>query len=240
MKILIINGSPRRNGSNTMKVTDAFVRGIQEESGENTQIDTVTLADCNIKPCSGCLSCWGRTEGECVIKDDDIPMIKEKVLSSDIIIESFPLYFFGMPGIVKLFTDRMLSMMCTYRGQKAVPGTPFHGLRYQAEDKKFVVISSCGYALTDFVYDPLVAQLDCICGAGGYTPIFCPQGKTLRVPELKEKIDRFLEKFVRAGRELVKFGKIKDETYSKLHEPPFPERVFRMLLQKFWSDEKGM
>lgn len=237
MKILVLNGSPRKGVSNTMKVTEAFVDGICEESCGSAEVETINIVDCKITPCTGCLSCWGKTAGECVIKDD-IPQIKEKILRSDIIVESFPLYFFGMPGILKLFTDRMLSMMCTYKGQRAELGTSFHGLRYPSKDKKFVIVSSCGYALTDYVYDPLLAQYDCICGKGNYTPILCPQGKTLRVPELKNHIDKFLEKFKQAGREMYRFGKIIPETAEKLSKPPFPERTFKALIQKFWSDEK--
>lgn len=39
-------------------------------------------------------------------------------MECDIFIESYPLYFFGMPGTMKLFTDRMMPFMCTYEGQK--------------------------------------------------------------------------------------------------------------------------
>jgi multimeric flavodoxin WrbA len=219
-----------------MRVTEAFLAGLTEEAG--AEVEVIHLSDCRITPCAGCLSCWGRTEGECVIKNDDIPRIKEKILAADLVIESFPLYFFGMPGIVKVFTDRMLSMLCTYRGQAPVKGTSFHGIRAGVEGKKFVVISTCGYAQTDLVYDPLLAQLDIICGPGQYIPVLCPQGKTLRVPELTERIDRFLTKFTDAGRELRRTGALSPETVADLRKPPFPQRTFQRLLDKFWQDEQ--
>ncbi len=236
MKILVLNGSPRREKSNTMRVTRAFLAGLTEGGG--AEVELIHLSDCRITPCAGCLSCWGRTEGECVIKNDDIPLLKEKVLAADIIVECFPLYFFGMPGTVKVFTDRMLSMLCTYRGQVPVKGTPFHGIRPGVEGKKFVVISTCGYAQTDLVYDPLLAQLDIICGPGAYLPVLCPQGKTLCVPELTERIDRFLTKFTDAGRELRDTGTVSEQTLLSLRKPPFPQRTFQRLLEKFWDDEK--
>ena len=64
-KILILNGSPHKEKSTTMVATNAFVRGML--SSGNYEAETVHVAALNIRPCLGCLSCWGRTEGECVI-----------------------------------------------------------------------------------------------------------------------------------------------------------------------------
>ena len=72
-KILVLNGSPKKEKSATLNVTKAFVDGML--STNNYEIEYVNLSDLNIKPCTGCLSCWGTTEGECVIKNDDIKEI---------------------------------------------------------------------------------------------------------------------------------------------------------------------
>ncbi len=55
MNILIINGSPRGEKSNTIKRADAFVDGMNE-SGENT-VTTVELNRLDIKDCRGCFGC---------------------------------------------------------------------------------------------------------------------------------------------------------------------------------------
>ena len=107
-KILVLNGSPHKANSTTMVATNAFVRGML--SSGKYEAETVHITGLNIRPCMGCLSCWGRTEGECVIKNDDIPALKEKILASDILIASFPLYYFGIPGQFKVMMDRLLSM----------------------------------------------------------------------------------------------------------------------------------
>ena len=237
MNVLVLNGSPKREKSCTMRVTRAFLAGVLRE--EEDRLETIHLADCRIRPCLGCLSCWGKTEGRCVIENDDIPRLKKKILAADIVIESFPLYFFGMPGTVKVFTDRMLSMLSTYEGQLPVAGTSFHGIRPGVEGKKFIVISTCGYAQTDLVYDPLLGQLDIICGVGNYTPILCPQGKTMSEPTLDAKIERFLTKFTEAGREFRESGALSAETLQKLRKGPFTQKTFQMLLSKFWADERG-
>ncbi len=236
-KILVLNGSPRRGGSATMRVTNAFLRGVTETAP--CEVETLNVSDLHIKPCMGCLSCWGRTEGTCVIPDDDIPALKQKILDADVILLSYPLYFFGMPGIVKVMTDRLLSMLRTYRGQKPVVGEPFHGIRYDMSGKRFLLVSTCGYAQTDLIYDPLLSQYDCICGAGGYQALLCPQGKVFSAPELRDRTDLFLEEFTRAGEEFAKNGVLSEETLKHLQEPPFNERRFQLLLNKFWNDEKN-
>lgn len=237
MRILVLDGSPRKDVGCTMRVTRAFLRGLVRE-GED-ELEIIHLADCRITPCRGCLSCWGRTEGTCVIRDDDIPAIKARVLAADVVISSFPLYFFGMPGTVKLFTDRMLSMLSTYEGQRPVAGTSFHGIRPGVEGKKFIVVSTCGYAQTELVYDPLLAELDIICGVGAYTAVLCPQGKTLNEPTLRQKIDRFLVKYTDAGREFRETGALAPETVERLRKPPFSQRTFETLLSAFWAQERA-
>ena len=68
-KAIVLNGSPRRNISSTMHVTNAFINGLIKGGYE---VKVINIADLKITPCLGCLSCWGRTAGNCVIKNDDI------------------------------------------------------------------------------------------------------------------------------------------------------------------------
>ena len=84
LNILILNGSPRKEKSCTIRVTRKFIDGIK--SVRSCNVEEINISDCNIKPCMGCLSCWGRTEGKCVIGNDDIPYIKQRIMESDLII----------------------------------------------------------------------------------------------------------------------------------------------------------
>ncbi|MCD8328736.1 MAG: flavodoxin family protein [Ruminococcus sp.] len=235
-KILVINGSPQGNASGTMRVTNAFLKGIEENSLFKTEI--ITLSKMNIKPCMGCLSCWGRTDGECVIRDDDVPKIKKKILDADVVIASFPLYFFGMPGTVKVLNDRLLSTMMPYRGEKAVEGEPFQEFRYDYDSKKFLFVSTCGFGEVFPSYNALLAQLDCIFGKGGYQALLCPQGKVFSTPELDERVDNYLEKYTAAGKEFAENGVIGERTITSLQKPIFNERRFKLLINEFWRQER--
>ena len=236
-KVLVLNGSPKLNKSSTMVITNAFLEGMKMQ--EDIDLEIIHVQSLHLKPCIDCLSCWGRTEGECIIKDDDVAMVKEKILNADIIIESFPLFFFSMPGVLKVLTDRLLSMMLTYRGHKPPEdGTSFHGLRYYDPNKRFIVISSCAYTEVDRVYDAVKAQFDFIVGSGGYTPIFVPQVKTLIELNSEAKTKRFMAKFIEAGKRFMEDGALDPQTIKGLSKPPFTEGAYKIFLNQFWQEEK--
>ena len=236
-KILLLNGSPHREGSTTLFAAEQFAHGIADTLG--AEIETIHIADLDIRPCTGCLSCWGRTEGECVIRNDDVQMVKEKILAADIIIESFPLYFFGMPGIVKMLTDRMLCMGRTYEGQSLPKdGSSAHGLRYYNPDQSFVLISACAYAEADRLFDPLKEQYDLICGEGTYTHLFFPQLKTL-VDIGGGRKSRFAKRAYDAGKEYALSGTLSEETVRKLVNPPFAKDIYKTIIKNVFDAERS-
>lgn len=236
-RIIVLNGSPKREASTTMRVTRAFVEGM--ERAVSCRAEYINISELDIRPCTGCLSCWGRTEGECVIRGDDIAEVKERILEADFVIESYPLYFFGMPGSMKVFTDRMLGMMCTYTGQEFPKnGGSFHRVRFPREGRKFIVISGCAFSEAEDVFEPLKRQYDCICGSGSYTMICCPQLKTLADLGESPRLARYLSKFGEAGEQLAREGALSEDTLKRLSQPPFTHAAYKVLLDKFWQNER--
>ena len=108
-KVLIMVASPKKERSGTLIPTKAFVEGILENG--DFEAEYIFIDKLNITPCRGCLSCWGRPDGSCFMKDDDIPWVREKLTNSDIVIWSFPLYLFGVPGQMKVLMDRIVGMV---------------------------------------------------------------------------------------------------------------------------------
>jgi multimeric flavodoxin WrbA len=82
-----------------------------EEAG--IEVEMLRLHDLNIKPCTGCNACvqgkhgliFGGS-GECVIKNDDMPLFNEKLWQSDGLIISSPVFIFQPSGYLKLLADR--------------------------------------------------------------------------------------------------------------------------------------
>ena len=103
MKITILMGSPNKNGSTSLLVNE-FVRGAKE-AGHTCEV--IDVCHANIHPCIGCVACG--YEGLCVQKDD-VEDIKEKLLSSDMVMFATPLYYYGMTAQLKAVVDRF----CAY------------------------------------------------------------------------------------------------------------------------------
>ena len=188
MNVLVINGSPKGEKSNTYRLTHAFLDGMAEQCQQN--VVTLTANRLQIKPCLGCFACWNKTPGSCCLNDDMAEVI-ERILWADVIIWSFPLYYFGVPGPLKNLMDRQLPMTMPFMTADSESGG--HPARYDMSGKRHVVISTCGFYTAKGNYDGVTAMFDHICGKGKYTPIICGQGELFRVPELHERTDAYLD-----------------------------------------------
>lgn len=235
MKILAINGSPKGKRSNTWRLTSAFLEGItvkEESSGSSpTEIETFNIGSLNIKPCLGCFSCWSKTPGECCIHDDMQGVI-DKILWADVVVWSFPLYYFGLPGQLKTLIDRQLPMSLPFMCTETESGG--HSSRYDMSGKRTVVISTCGFYTAQGNYDCVTSLYDRLCGKGGYTAIFCGQGELFRVKELSERTDEYLSWVKKAGQEFASGG-ISGETRGKLDRNLFPRDVFEAMADASWG-----
>ncbi len=92
MKILVLNGSPRRAG-NTAGFVKAFKEGA--ESAGNT-VDVKVLSAMKYGPCISCYGCRNGS-GKCVQKDDLAPVI-EALPDYDMVVFASPVYYWGFSG----------------------------------------------------------------------------------------------------------------------------------------------
>lgn len=237
MKILLLVGSMRAENSSSLKVARAFLKGITETC-EDAQVTEVFLRDKKIEHCLGCLCCWKNEKGVCVIHDD-MDEIRRQVMENDIIIQCFPLYFFGMPSKMKAFTDRMISHVSEYRGVggNEKTGSFLHTMRYpELMEKKLILISSCGYEETTGCYDSVKLQYDTICGEGNYLLITASQGGMLAESTLEAKVEKYLVKYTDAGREFAQTGTVSAETQAKLAIPMLGHNTFERIINLNWDD----
>lgn len=100
MKVTIINGSPRKNGS-TAKILQRLQANL--ESREDIAVSYHNLEEHSFLECSGCLSCYAK--GICHLKDD-LEKINENVAESDALIIGSPVYVSNVPGTLKKYIDR--------------------------------------------------------------------------------------------------------------------------------------
>ena len=228
MKVLVLNGSPKGERSNTYRLTSAFLEGLRQV--QQTEVEVLEVGKLHLLPCRGCFACWSKTPGKCVLQDDMAGVI-ERLLAADVLIWSFPLYYFGIPGQLKLLIDRQLPMSLPFMTDNASGG---HPSRYDRSGQRLVVISTCGFYTAEGNYDAVDAQFSRLCGADGYTAIYCGQGELFRVPELRQRTDAYLEHVKQAGAEFAR-GAVTEETACVLRQPLFPRAVFEQMADASWG-----
>jgi len=103
MKVIGICCSPRKGG-NTEILMNESLKGARESGAE---IELLTIANMNIKPCDGCGSCMKK--GECHIPDD-MQTIYQKLSEADGIIFGAPVYTYSMCAQAKIIIDRTYAM----------------------------------------------------------------------------------------------------------------------------------
>lgn len=240
MKILLINGSPKGNRSNSLRLSKSFIEGLRmgfEEKGQAAEVEELDVSSLKIAPCRGCFSCWRSAPGECCIKDD-MPMVIEKELTADLIIWSFPLYYFSVPGLLKNLIDRQLPMSLPFMSERTDGcGSGSHDARYDRKGTRHVLISTCGFYSAEGNYDSVTKMFDHFLGRGNYATIFCGQGELFRVKELSERTDAYLA-FVRKAGEEYADGGITDATEKELHTLLYPKEIFEEMADASWGVSK--
>lgn len=232
MRIYVINGSPKGVRSNTYQLTKAFLEGMNQAS--ETEVREATVSRLDIRSCLGCFACWNKTPGSCCIQDD-MAVVIENMLWADVILWSFPLYYFSVPGPLKNLMDRQLPMVLPFMSQDSESGS--HPARYDLSGKRHVVISTCGFHTAKGNYEGVTAIFDHLCGKGKYTTLFCGQGELFRVPELHERTDEYLFHVTQAGREFCAGG-VSSQTRAALETPLFPKAVFEAMADASWGVEQ--
>ena len=237
MNILIINGSPKGKASNSLRLAASFAAGVaaeKENRGDAAAVETLHIASMKISPCKGCFACWQSTPGVCCIQDG-MRQIIEKMLAADLILWSFPLYYYSVPGLLKNLIDRQLPMNLPFMSSRTDGyGSGGHAPRYDTSGTKHVLISTCGFYSAEGNYDSVTRMFDHFLGRGNYAAIFCGQGELFRVKELSERTGQYLSLVRQAGAEYADGG-ISDETSAKLHTLLYPREVFEKMADASWG-----
>ncbi len=216
MNILVINGSPKGENSDTIKLTRAFLAGVGEPFEE------IALKDEDIRPCAGCFGCWFHTPGRCW-QQDGAAAILDKIFSADLCVWSFPLYCYGMPSQTKALIDRLLprNSPAQYVGED---GRTHHPLR-EGHAVKMMLISGSGFPDREGNFDGLIFQFERLFGK--CPMILCVESPLLNIEEAAPVAQPYLDAARRAGVEYKQTGAISAQTQAILDAPMFPPDDYR-------------
>lgn len=104
MRILVLNGGPRPQGS-TKKMVSAFTVGA-ELAGH--QVDVVDVCKKKIAGCLACEYCHTKGNGTCIQKDD-MQEVSELIRQAEMLVIASPIYYHGITGQLKCVIDRFYS-----------------------------------------------------------------------------------------------------------------------------------
>ena len=102
MKVLAINGSPRKNGNTALLLHEAL-EPLREAGWD---VESVQLGGKKIQGCRGCGKCAELKNGRCVFDNDMLNELLQKMLAADAMILGTPCYFTDMSAELKALVDR--------------------------------------------------------------------------------------------------------------------------------------
>ena len=136
MRILAINGSPRKDG-NTAKLLKEMTKDHAD-----VDLDYFDLNDLKIKDCQACFFC--KKNDACALKDD-MQKLYKKLREADAVVIGSPVYFGVENANTRMFIDRLYALLAFGDG----PGKYVPRLK---GDKMAISFVSCGNGKGKEVY----------------------------------------------------------------------------------------
>lgn len=128
MRILVLNGSPRKNGT-----VANLLKNVVEGISNGHEIEWVNLYELKMKPCMGCMKC--RSDQECALPQDDAHIIGRKIKEADGLIVGTPTHWGNMSAQLKLLFDRNVPV---------IMGENPNGIPYpRQKGKPAVIVTAC-------------------------------------------------------------------------------------------------
>jgi multimeric flavodoxin WrbA/putative sterol carrier protein len=209
MKVIALNSSPRGEGtSKTRLLLDALVNGMRDAGA---QVETIHLRDKKIRHCIGCFTCWTKTPGVCVHKDDMTNELFPKWLEADIAVYATPLYHSTVNAEMKAFIERTLPILEPFLVIEN--GRSHHPWRQQ--QPKAVFLSVAGFPEAS-VFAQLSSFVNFLYGKDLLTEIYRPSAEAMTRPDLREAMKDILDALTQAGRELVQSMKVTEATMQRI------------------------
>ena len=215
----------------THKMLTAFLKGMEEA---DATVETIFAKRFKIRPCLGDFQCWYEKVGKC-IQNDDMEKLYPKFREADILILAIPIYF-PLPGEIQNLLNRLMPLV--------EPILEFHDGRTRAKFhddvkiSKIVLVSTGGWWEKENM--ELVVQFVEHMAKDANVEF---SGAVLRphaflMDKYKEKADEILSATKNAGTQLVKEGKMSEDTLTVISQPLESEKDLREWYNKMYQKAK--
>jgi NAD(P)H-dependent FMN reductase len=104
MKILILNGSPKKKGK-----VSGLLSAVAEGVDGRHEVERIDVYGLSVKPCISCMKC--RPDKPCVLPRDDAHAVAEKITAADVLVVGTPTYWGNMSAPLKALFDRIVTTL---------------------------------------------------------------------------------------------------------------------------------
>lgn len=98
--IVILVGSPRKNGNTTL-----LAQAFAEKASIRNHVEMYHIAELNIAPCQGCNICF--SNGNKCVQKDDMQEIYKALALADMLVIASPVYFYGISAQLTACINRL-------------------------------------------------------------------------------------------------------------------------------------
>jgi len=241
-KIVVFDGGPRdKEHSKTSFMVDSFIKGAKNSGAS---VEYFKLNKYKIHYCTGCYTCWTKTPGQCIFKDD-MTELRRKYREADLVVFASPLYIFNVSGQLKTFMDRLLPIMKPYMLLDK-NGHTKHPDRFPEKGKQgFVVFSSGGFPEVEQNFDGLQAMFRLWDSHNENSHLmgefFMPASEIIVQPVYEKRQETIYNACYQAGEDVINLGKIDKKYMQTVSFTGVTRTRFQKQANYFWEtlDGKG-
>lgn len=186
MKVVIFNGSPRKDGN-----TAAILKEVEKACSEKgAEVDYFDLYHMDFKDCSACMGC---KKGERCVQNDELSPALDKIREANAIVIGSPIYISAETATTKALVDRFYSFL-------AMGGVQGQYTNRLPKGKKGAVIFTCGNPQGVELFSPVSARYQNLLhryemdGMVVVVPSVSPNMKVMETPRGQKALADIIEK----------------------------------------------
>ena len=106
VKVLVVNGSARKEKGYTARILDPFIKGMEQAGAK---VELLYSKQLDVRPCTGEFYCWHKNPGKCYI-NDSMQGVYLKFKEADLLVLGIPVYL-PLPGEMQNLLNRLMPLL---------------------------------------------------------------------------------------------------------------------------------